>query len=523
MNIRRLITLAIFPVLSACGGSNPDDGPAVQSIQSSASEASAPVAKAGPDTAALQLLGKHVFFDSISNPPRQACVSCHVPEMGWTGKVPAVNKRGVAIPGANPHTVGGRKPPASAYAKFSPPFGTVNPPGITFIPDGAGCSLGIGPFCVGGVFWDGRAEGRGTLGPVFPGATASVGQEIFGGLDGAVATSFAGFLGPLADQALGPFGNDVEQNVPPNPNDPAGLDGATSVCEHVKSAKYAELYSKAYGGVKLDCSAASVGTSFKRIALAISAWQHSDEVSPFNSARDKCAKDSAGNIVFPCAGLSDQANLGHDIFYGLNTTGRNRLVNNVPLNANCAVCHNSGRSAFAAQPSTGNEPRQLYTDHAYHNIGLPPNFEIENFNPSDPDPGIGRHADPANPLGNAMAGHVKTPTLRNVDKRRGNVAKAYMHNGYFKTLEDVVHFYNTAAEPAKVNAANCAPGTTAAQARARNCWPAPEISNATSRGLLFGRLGLTPQEEAALVAYMKSFSDTSDVKAPSPYKPTGDK
>ena len=36
-------------------------------------------------------------------------------------------------------------------------------------------------------------------------------------------------------------------------------------------------------------------------------------------------------------------------------------------------------------------------------------------------------------------GKHKVPTLRNVDKRNG----PYMHNGVFKSLKEVVHFYNT--------------------------------------------------------------------------------
>jgi cytochrome c peroxidase len=262
-----------------------------------------------------------------------------------------------------------------------------------------------------------------------------------------------------------------------------------------------------------------VGTSFKRIALALSAWQHSSEVNPFSSKRDQCAKDASGNIIFPCASLSAEANLGHDLFYGVNTTGKNRIVQGPfgppgPLNASCAFCHNSGNTLFGPNPSTGNEPRQLYTDHAYHHLGLPPNYELENFNSNNPDGGLGERA-------GAFDGHFKTPTLRNVDKRRGNVTKAYMHNGYFKNLEDIVHFYNTAGEPSKVNPAQCPAGTTAAQARQRDCWPAAEISHpGTARGTLFGRTGMTPQEEAALVAYMRTFSDTSNVKAPNPYKPS---
>ena len=39
-------------------------------------------------------------------------------------------------------------------------------------------------------------------------------------------------------------------------------------------------------------------------------------------------------------------------------------------------------------------------------------------------------------------GKMKVPTLRNVDKRPSTgFVKAYGHNGYFKSLEDVVRFY----------------------------------------------------------------------------------
>ena len=31
----------------------------------------------------------------------------------------------------------------------------------------------------------------------------------------------------------------------------------------------------------------------------------------------------------------------------------------------------------------------------------------------------------------------------NVTKNRLGITKAFMHNGYFKRIEDVVHFYNT--------------------------------------------------------------------------------
>lgn len=47
-------------------------------------------------------------------------------------------------------------------------------------------------------------------------------------------------------------------------------------------------------------------------------------------------------------------------------------------------------------------------------------------------------------LASQFDGKFRVPTLRNVDKRpRPDFVKAYMHNGYLKSLKEVVHFYNT--------------------------------------------------------------------------------
>jgi cytochrome c peroxidase len=474
------------------------------------------------DVPALQELGKRIFFDNISNPPRQSCSTCHVPENGWTGGVAGINKKGVAVPGANPHTVGGRKPPSNAYATSSPAFGT-RPATNPNIPDPVdSCRQGLGFACFGGVFWDGRAEGTATPLVAPPnvtgkGAIPHVGVEIFD--TEAQKSAYAGFIGPVADQALGPFPNDVEQNVPDG-ND-GGLAGAGAVCRHVQSAKYAELFMKAWNQA-IDCNTSNVAISFKRIALAIAAWQHSGEVNSFSSKRDQGIRNGG---VFPLPNLTGRENLGRDLFYGKNDSGLNRLLDNgsgalFPKNAGCAGCHNSHGTG-----SIGNELTQIYSDFAYHHIGLPANFEIENFDPNNLDAGMLRHADPnavfnsAIPNATPFAGHVKTPTLRNVDKRRGNgFPKAYMHNGYFKSLEQVVHFYNTATllrDPVA-----CPAGTTAEQAIARNCWPVPEFDTPNQAGNfgLLGNLGLTADEEAALVAYLKTLTDTVTPKQPTPYK-----
>ncbi|MEZ5197953.1 MAG: T9SS type A sorting domain-containing protein [Bacteroidales bacterium] len=83
-------------------------------------------------------------------------------------------------------------------------------------------------------------------------------------------------------------------------------------------------------------------------------------------------------------------------------------------------------------------------------------------------------------------GKHKVPTLRNVDKRPGNgFTKAYMHNGVFKSLKEVVHFYNT---------------------RDVEMWPDPEVPVNVNTDEL-GNLGLTDEEEDAIVAFMKTLSD----------------
>jgi cytochrome c peroxidase len=82
--------------------------------------------------------------------------------------------------------------------------------------------------------------------------------------------------------------------------------------------------------------------------------------------------------------------------------------------------------------------------------------------------------------------------------------KAYGHNGYFKSLEAVVHFYNTRdvlPEAGKVT--DPKPGI--------NCWPAPEVSANLNKEEL-GDLKLTAAEEAAVVAFMKTLSDGYEVE-----------
>lgn len=96
-------------------------------------------------------------------------------------------------------------------------------------------------------------------------------------------------------------------------------------------------------------------------------------------------------------------------------------------------------------------------------------------------------------------GRFRVPTLRNVDKRPSpEFVKAYGHNGYFKSLKQIVHFYNT-----RDVLPRCAPYDPR---EGTGCWPAPESTDNMNKSKT-GNLGLTDREEDALVAFMQTLTD----------------
>ena len=78
-------------------------------------------------------------------------------------------------------------------------------------------------------------------------------------------------------------------------------------------------------------------------------------------------------------------------------------------------------------------------------------------------------------------GKFRVPTLRNIA-----LTAPYGHNGYFQTLEEIVHFYNVRDVSDE--------------------FPLAEYSATVNRDEL-GNLGLTPKEEADLIAFMKTLTD----------------
>ncbi|MGY6215468.1 cytochrome-c peroxidase [Methylolobus aquaticus] len=548
------------------------------------------------DVRALEELGKRVFFDPISRPRgRQACASCHDPSTGWTGPNSRVNSSIVANPGAAFHVfasfrgrfkrfdaIGSLKPPSSAYAaggtdlvdydgttrlefKGVPVF-QKDCGGPAFVPEGCG-----------GVFWNGRAEGAGVDGNTEPlykydadeqgrqrGGTATITpDDVF--ISGTEDPDIKRFLGPVAEQALNPFLNPKEQNT-----------DQKAVCEHVQRARYAELFEIAWGE-PISCTEAVVHSytdknnpaktvdvtalvrSYKRIGVALAAYQASKEVNQFSSRRDKALRSDPDH-QFPVRDFNDMENWGHDLFYrtffppvgpfpvGTPSPCEPTRVTVEPKAGNCVACHDSHNEAGVSSDPTGVAVDQFYADPFYHNIGAPLNREIPN-NPGA-DQGLFAHT-----LIERDLGHVRTPPLRNVDKRPSTVfVKAYGHNGWWKSLESIVHFYNTSLvyrevcpdidnndrcddDPASTDNPNstaaiweggaikrCPPGPrnqpmTEREAKAANCWPEPEEKNGVAIGAVVGDLHLNSCDEKAIVSYLKTLSDTIPVRKPGIYQP----
>ena len=414
----------------------------------------------------IELLGKLLLFDNqLSVSRNEACAFCHMPETGFTGPISELNRSFGSYPGSVRSRFSNRKPQTHAYAPYAPVLHYNADQGDL----------------VGGNFWDMRATGR-RLG------------------------------NPAAEQAEGPPLNPVEMGF----SDPACMVFRAS------QRPYRTLFEKVWGetsfqiqwptDVEEACSKpgpppagapavmltpehrTQASNSFDHIAMSIAQYEASHEVSPFSSKFDA--------VLTGKAKFAPQEQLGYSLFRG---------------KGNCNTCHRDG--------GPGEEP--LFTDFTASNIGTPANPLLPYYQEDKPDPygyvankegasyvdlGVGDFLDdqhllshPSIPDANWVKhakqnkGRMQVPTLRNVDKRPyPEFVKAYGHNGYFKSLKEIVHFYNTRDLLPRCKAGD--PGEK------KDCWPAPETTDNMNTKTV-GRLGLTDEEEDALVAFMRTLTD----------------
>lgn len=153
------------------------------------------------------------------------------------------------------------------------------------------------------------------------------------------------------------------------------------------------------------------------------------------------------------ANFTTQENLGRQIYFGQGTFAH----------VTCAACHGS--------------------DNFVPGAGI--------FNNRLENPSVDRGLGSVTGLG-TDDGRFKVPSLRNIA-----LTAPYMHNGRFATLEEVVEFYDSGvvAHPSLSPALRVPPGNGAASGTPL-------------------RLNLTPQQQLALVAFLRTLTDTNLVTDP---------
>jgi len=253
----------------------------------------------------------------------------------------------------------------------------------------------------------------------------------------------------LEEQAKGPFLNPLEMA---NPN-------GTAVVAKVQRSPHAGLFREVFGPEVFT----DPNRAYDFVAEAIAAYERTHELNQFSSKYDLFLQGKVN--------LTDQEMRGLALFED-EKKGR------------CAECHPS-------RPGPNQEP-PLFTDFTYDNLGVPKNPENPYYYlPKSLNPDGTKFVDLG--LGGVVKkpeedGKFRVPTLRNVA-----VTAPYMHNGIFKTLRQVVVFYNL---------------------RDVGPWPAPEVPQNVNREEL-GNLGLTEQEVDDIVAFLRTLTDGYEPKVTS--------
>jgi cytochrome c peroxidase len=451
-------------------------------------------------TAAIEVLGELMNYDKNISPFRNvACASCHMPYVAFSGPIPSVNLTMVAYPGTVHFRAGKRTAQRYTYSPFFPVLQYNQVQGAFF----------------GGNFWDSRATGY-----LLRNADAEQAQHP-----------------PVDTQEMG------------NPD-------TACIAFKLSNAKYRALIEQIWGKGTLDidfppqtaqiCAlpggAAIFGTNntpvplgpeertranivYDHWAQALDAYEQSVQVSAFSSKFDAFL---GGSYT-----LTADEKAGYDLFRG---------------KGNCNSCHLDGRStAPTPPPPEGTAPnsqdtgaaadtKPLFTCFGSANLGVPLNPRDTIFYQDKPD-SFGFTANPAGfafrdlglgsflrsvaaPNPNATwtqyaptsDGQMQTSTARDVAMTPAKCPtteapgpyfqKEFFHNGYIKSLKQLVHFYNTRdVYPYKVTSGHCPAGKT----EKVDCWPMPEVPNNLDRTI--GSLGLTDHEEDQIVVFLQTLTD----------------
>jgi len=189
----------------------------------------------------IEKLGMRLYNDkNMSFNGTQSCRNCHHHFSGFADITNHLDPyTNFVSTGADGVSKGGRNAPSSAYAGFSPKLQEET----------------TGEW-VGGMFWDGRANGW-TLGD------------------------------PLAEQAQGPPLNLVEMAMP----------SKEAVIAVIENSDYLNLWIKVFGNGSLD----DVAVAYDNFGIAIAAYERSIDVTKFTSKFDTAVlsdKEKDGRVLF---------------------------------------------------------------------------------------------------------------------------------------------------------------------------------------------------------------------------------
>ena len=381
----------------------------------------------------VELLGKAMLYDKqLSVNRNEACAFCHMPETGFTGPVSELNRTTGSYPGSVRTRFSNRKPQTHAYAPLSPVL-HYNP--------------GQGDL-VGGNFWDMRATGR-RLG------------------------------NPAAEQAQGPPTNPVEMGLP---------DIACAVYR-ASQRPYRALFERKWGAqafaiewpadVERVCNQPGPPPANDPMPVHLTELDRGRAAATFDQMAQSIAGYEASAEVTPLTSKFDAVSGRQGPVHSARA-GRLR-----PISRQSAVQQLPPRQRPRRRSAVHRFYREQYRNACKFPM-LPyyaeqqPDARGYAANPAGSgyvDPGVGgflterdllSHPSAVDarwrPLAPENIGRFQVPTLRNVDKRPNpDFVKAYGHNGYFKSLKSIVHFYNTRDVLRRCGTDDAGEGTT--------CWP----------------------------------------------------
>lgn len=262
----------------------------------------------------------------------------------------------------------------------------------------------------------------------------------------------------LEDQVTFPFTNPIEM----------GNADMAAVVAKVQAASYAATFRQIYGNDVFANQTSAVAA----IEDAIATYERAGEFRRFDSKWDAWFRGAAT--------LTASEERGRQIYMD-------------PNRGNCSTCH------ITAPDKLVNHA--LLTDFGYDNIGIPRNPSNPYYKmPQNINPDGRKFVDDGliNVVGKkGTLGQFKSPSLRNVA-----VTGPYGHNGYFKSLRNVIDFYNT--RDVKPRCPN--KFTSETDAEAQGCWPEPEVTKTVNKVDL-GNLKLSDQDVDDLLAFLETFTD----------------